>query len=252
MKRLACYIRDLFHEEVVVLVLSLAFVACVLGFAAVADKVVDQDSQAMDEKVVRSLRSADDPATPVGPPWVATAARDISALGDAAILLLVTAGAAGFLYCSGSHRGMWLLLVSTIGGAGLVILLKDLFARPRPMLVPHLDIVSSPSFPSGHSVLATVVYLTLGALTASALSPLKNRIYVLVAAACVALLVGISRVFLGVHYPTDVLAGWMIGSAWAIFCWWLVHRWMRPRTLAGRPNVPPSSPNESPVKERMP
>lgn len=215
-------LRDLFHQETLILVLLLAVAVGGLCFVTVADKVEDRDSQAFDEFVLRSLRRDSDLRIPIGPSWVAAAARDISALGGATVLTLVTLGTAGFLYCMGKRRAMWLLAGATVGGSVIIVGLKELFARVRPSVVAHLEVVTSPSFPSGHSMLSTVVYLTLGAMTARALAPLSARVYVVAASVVLALLVGISRAFLGVHYPTDILGGWAAGLAWAILCWLVV------------------------------
>ena len=212
-------LRDLFRQETLILVLLLAVAVGGLCFVAIADRVVDRDSQAFDEYVLRSLRRDSDLRVPIGPSWVAAAARDISALGGATVLVLVTVGAAGFLYCMGKHRAMWLLVGATVGGSVIIVGLKELFARSRPTVVAHLEIVTSPSFPSGHSMLSTVVYLTIGAMTARVLAPLAARVYVTTASVVLALLVGVSRAFLGVHYPTDILGGWAAGLAWALFCW---------------------------------
>jgi undecaprenyl-diphosphatase len=106
-----------------------------------------------------------------------------------------------------------------LGGTALNSLLKLVFARPRPDLVTPLTQVLTLSFPSGHAALSAIGYLTLGALLAQAQASRAIRIYFIVVAVALTLLVGVSRVYLGVHYPTDVLAGWCIGLAWAAICW---------------------------------
>ena len=116
-----------------------------------------------------------------------------------------------------------LVVAATLGGLLVSHLLKDLYDRPRPELVPHLVPVSTASFPSGHAMLSAVVYLTLGALLARLVDAWWVKLYVIVAALGLTGLVGLSRVYLGVHYPTDVLAGWAAGLSWAILCWLAVR-----------------------------
>ena len=150
---------------------------------------------------------------------MADAAREITALGSPAVALLVTAGVLGFLLLSGKRHAAALTLAATAGAVLMTALLKASIGRARPDVVPHLIHETSLSFPSGHSTLAAAVYLTLGALLARELSPLRMRVYVLSTAAVVVMLVGVSRVVLGVHYPTDVVAGWAAGLAWSLACW---------------------------------
>ena len=108
----------------------------------------------------------------------------------------------------------------------LSLALKALFDRPRPTSCPTWCEVSSSSFPSGHSMNSAIVYLTLGALLARLVRPVAMKLYILAVALLVSFLVGISRVYLGVHYPSDVLAGWSLGLSWAVL-WWL-HRPLAP------------------------
>ena len=206
-----------------VLMALLAVVAGVLVFAAIADEVADHDTQTFDERVLRSLRTPAEAGTLIGPDWMAPAARDISSLGGTTLLLAITVGTAGFLLLSGKARAVWLVLLAPATGTVAVAVLKAIFARPRPDIVPHLETVTSYSFPSGHSMLTAIVYLTLGALVAGMLPDRRKKVYVLLAAVTITALVGMSRMMLGVHYPTDVLAGWAAGLTWAIL-WWLAER----------------------------
>ena len=144
------------------------------------------------------------------------------------MLVFVTLAAAGYLRLSGRRRSMLLLIVAVGGGQMLSTLFKRGFDRPRPDLVPHEAIVYTASFPSGHAMMAAVTYLTLGAMLARVQPTRALRAYVLALAAIVTVAVGISRVYLGVHWPTDVLAGWTAGAAWALACW-TVARWLARR-----------------------
>lgn len=134
---------------------------------------------------------------------------------------------------------MAFMLAAIIGGVVVSTLLKSLFDRPRPDLVPHLSHVYTSSFPSGHSMLSAIVYLTLGSLLAAVMPSRKLKVYVLAVAIIVTVVVGASRVYLGVHYPTDVLAGWLAGLVWALLCW-LIARWLQRRGKV-EPESNPSS-----------
>jgi undecaprenyl-diphosphatase len=217
--RFVRFVKELLGQEIVVVVPLLVAVFAVLCFIAIAGEVTERDTQKIDEWVLTSLRQAPDLARPIGPEWVTEVARGVSALGSTVVLLLVTLSVVGFLFLSNKRHAMWLTVFATLGGALLTALLKAYFGRPRPAIVPHLEHVSSLSFPSGHSVLAATVYLTLGALLAREVSPLRMRLYVLSVAVVLTAIIGVSRIFLGVHYPTDVLAGWAAGLAWSLTCW---------------------------------
>jgi undecaprenyl-diphosphatase len=105
--------------------------------------------------------------------------------------------------------------------------LKHLFGRERPDIILHMVMVHTPSFPSGHAMLSAVIYLTLGALLAQVVQRRASRIYFLTVAMVLTFLIGLSRIYLGVHYPTDVLAGWAVGLAWALFCWLVARQLQR-------------------------
>jgi len=195
----------------------LALVGCGLGFVALSDEILEQETQGFDEAVVRAMRRADDPSVPIGPVWLRGAALDVTALGGVTVLTLVTLAVCGFLALVRHFRSLLLVLGATLGGAALNSALKALFARPRPAVVPHLAEAFSTSFPSGHAMLSAIVYLTLGALLAQLTKRQWLKAYVLGVALLLTFLVGLTRVFLGVHYLTDVLGGWMAGLAWALF-----------------------------------
>jgi undecaprenyl-diphosphatase len=215
--------------ELAFLVGGLLLVLLLLGFAWVSDLVLEGETQHFDDRVLRSLRQAGDPSLPVGPAWLRGAALDITALGSASVLGLVVAAIAGFMLLQGLRRTALFVFVASAGGWLLNSLLKELFQRPRPEVVPHLRDVMSLSFPSGHAMTSAAVYLTLGALLMRVADRRATKIYCMVFAMLLAGLVGVTRVYLGVHYPTDVLAGWLIGLSWALFCW-LLERAIERRT----------------------
>ena len=160
-------------------------------------------------------------------------ARDITGLGGTVILGGLSIAAAGYLALRGKHRAMVFLLGAIGGGIVASSLLKMGFDRPRPDLVPHGSLVYTASFPSGHSMMSAVTYLTLGALLAKVESRRAIRAYILMLAAMVTFLVGVSRIYLGVHWPTDVLAGWSVGAAWAAGCWTIANLLQRRGTMEG-------------------
>jgi undecaprenyl-diphosphatase len=213
--------------DLILLLAVLAMVAGAWGFIEIADKVVEGETRRIDEHLIRSLRNPADSSDPIGPKWLEEMVRDLSALGSVAVLGLVTPVVVGFLLIRRTYHAMWLVLIATVGGLMLSILLKGYFARPRPDLVPHLEEVNYSSFPSGHTMISAVVYLTLGALLSRLVERPALKVYILTVALLLTLLVGASRVYLGVHYPTDVLAGWSVGLSWAILCWLVARRLQR-------------------------
>jgi undecaprenyl-diphosphatase len=139
-------------------------------------------------------------------------------------LTLLTAFVTGYLLLDGRRRMALFVCGSVVSGLILSNVLKAFFHRPRPDLVPFGSYVSTSSFPSGHSMLSAVTYLTLGALLARSHRRTRVRAFLLLFAGFVSFLVGLSRVYLGVHWPTDVLAGWTAGASWALLCWLVARR----------------------------
>jgi undecaprenyl-diphosphatase len=199
--------------------------AILLLFGTIAEEVVEGDPRAFDRDILLALRNPANLADPIGPPWLEQAALDITALGGLTVLSLVVLITIGFLVMIHRRAMALLVIVSAVGGTALSFLLKIFFERSRPDLVPHEVAVHTASFPSSHAMMSAMIYLTLGALLAR-VQPLRRvKAYILLVAAGLAILIGTSRVYLGVHWPTDVLAGWCVGSAWAMICgmlaWWL-------------------------------
>jgi undecaprenyl-diphosphatase len=212
--------------EAVVLTVFAIGTAATLGFTKLADEVLEGETQSFDQWAVQVLREPQDPADPIGPRWMEEVGRDATALGGFAWLTFTTIVIAGYLVLVKKTRMMWFMVGAITSGALISFLLKQIYARPRPDIVPHLSIVQTSSFPSGHSMLAAVVYLTLGSLLAVVMPNAQLKVYVLFVAGMLTLFVGASRVYLGVHYPTDVLAGWLAGLVWALVCW-LIARWLQ-------------------------
>ena len=214
--------------ERLTVVLAVFVGAGILGFLLLADAVADGGARRFDEWLLLALRTPGNLSDPIGPRWFEEMMRDITALGGTAVLTLGVLAVTGFLALTRKTYAALTVLVSVVSGMVLSQAIKWAYARPRPELVPHGMETYSASFPSGHSMMAAVAYLTLGALLARHQTQPRMKVYVLVVAVVLTMLVGISRIYLGVHWPTDVLAGWCLGAAWAILCWfamlWLQRR----------------------------
>ena len=205
-----------------------------VGFVAVAWAVSAGLTAGTDRDLMLSLRSAADPEDPLGPLWLEAALAEITALGGYTILVILSAIVLGSLLLLGEGRAAAFLFASLVSGSLVSSGLKLLFARPRPDLVGHLDQTFTSSFPSAHAMVSTVAYMTLAAVAVRFLPMRRERVYVVVVAALLAFAIGASRVYLGVHWPSDVLAGWLAGGAWAGLCWLAADAWTRSFAMPGR------------------
>ena len=200
--------------------------ACILLFVFVrlAGEVLEGETMAFDTRILQALRSPDDPSKPIGPAWIENALLDLTAIGGTTVLTLVTLAVVGFLLLQARYRTALVVLLATISGELLNTALKSAFNRPRPSIVPHLRAAFSTSFPSGHAMESAIVYLTLGAILMRAAESRLTKAYILGVSMLLTMLVGVSRVYLGVHYPTDVIGGWILGFVWASVCWLATER----------------------------
>jgi undecaprenyl-diphosphatase len=208
-------------EELWLLLGSLVLIGVVLLITTLAGEVLEGNTLEFDKRLLQALRKADNPSQPIGPAWLELAAFDLTALGGPTVLGLTVCAVVGFLVLQGLYRNALFVFLASMGGWLLNDVLKEFFARPRPTIVPHLRQVMSLSFPSGHALTSAAVFLTLGALLMRVAERRIVKFYCMFVAMVATLLVGVTRVYLGVHYPTDVLAGWLIGLSWALFCWLL-------------------------------
>ena len=186
--------------------------------AKLASEVFEGDTFAIDKAIVRGLRTAGDASELAGPAWLKPAIIDLTALGGAPVLTLVTVLATGSLVAMRKYSMAGFVVLSVSCGSVLSFFIKAIFVRPRPEIVPHLVEATSTSFPSGHAMNSAIVYVTLAVLLARSEANRHIQFYLIGAAIFLTLLVGTTRVFLGVHWPSDVLAGWVIGASWAALC----------------------------------
>ena len=208
----------LFGIERRILIGFLAASALCLAFLHFASEVMEGETLAFDRRILLALRTPGNLAVPIGPAWLKFAMTDITALGGFTLLTLITVFAVCYLLAARKTVTAAIVAGSVVSGVIGSTLLKAVFLRTRPDIVPHLVAVQSASFPSGHAMNSAVTYLTLGALLASAEKSRRVRVFLMSVAIFLTLAIGISRVYLGVHWPSDVIAGWCVGSAWAVLC----------------------------------
>lgn len=215
-RREALRARDL---RLVAALLAIGVLA--LGFLAIGEAISAGETERIDRWLLLALR--DSPADPIGPPAIEAAVMHLSALGSGAVTTLIVLIATLFCALAGRWRYALLMIACAAGTAIGMTLLKDLYSRTRPTIVTAIDPPGGLSFPSGHSMIAAALYLTLGVLIARALPTRRLRVFAVATGAFLTMIIGISRIYLGVHYPTDVLAGWTAGAAWALVCGLLVQ-----------------------------
>jgi undecaprenyl-diphosphatase len=214
-------VKEFATKEIKVLLILLALFLSVLIFIEIGNSVSEGTTKQFDESIIKYFRVEGHYSEPVGPDFLKETMRDITSLGGETVITLITIFVIGFLLLQKRYDTMWLVLAATVGGALISLGLKELYGRDRPDLIYRLVEVTSLSFPSGHSMMSAIVYLTQAAIVARIQRNRKIRIYILSVALFLTFIIGLSRVYLGVHYPTDVLGGWVIGLAWASFCWFI-------------------------------
>jgi undecaprenyl-diphosphatase len=204
-------------KEAPLLVVLAIISGLTLSFLQLADEMVDGEMEAFDRSILLLFRDPANPDTVIGPSWMHEMVRDITALGSFSLLGLLVLGVCAYLYLARMRSAAVFVLVSVLGGTLLSTVLKMGYNRPRPDLTTMSEQFTA-SFPSGHAMLSAVTFLTLGALLARFAPTRRLQILSLAGALLLTLLVGFSRLYMGVHYPSDILAGWCLGSAWALLC----------------------------------
>jgi undecaprenyl-diphosphatase len=187
----------------------------ILGFGMLAEEVLEGDTERFDQHILAIFNAGGDP---IGPAWLEEVGRDVTALGSFVFLGLLSAAIVGYLLLIKKPALAVLVVVSALGGTLLSTLLKMGFNRPRPDIESTARVFTA-SFPSGHATVSAVVFLTLGALLSRGGARRRVKSYFVGLAVFLTVMVGLSRIYLGVHYPSDVLAGWCVGAAWASLCW---------------------------------
>ena len=189
------------------------------AFLNIGGEIADGETTAIDQRVLLLLRTPGDLNNPIGSKGVEEAVRDVTALGGTVVVSMVTAVAV-LAFLSHNTRRHALVMATAVALAWVSSeTLKSVYARPRPELVPHGAYVYSGSFPSGHSTLSAATYLTLAMLVASLETRRRTKALAYGMAGALLVAVGFSRVYLGVHWPSDVLAGWCLGAMWALAGW---------------------------------
>ena len=224
--------------EFALLAAALAVAGGAWAFLELAETARESQAHVLDRRILLAFRSAGEGSPPIGPSWLPEAVRDVTALGGTTVLAFVTLATVVYLLITGRRAAALFVFVAVAGGQLLSSVLKLVIDRARPDIVPHLAEVQTASFPSGHAMLSAVTYLTLGALAARIVPGRVASGYILGLAILLTVSVGLSRIYLGVHWPSDVLAGWSAGAAWAMLCWliaqWLLRRGGKARASDGR------------------
>lgn len=221
-------------------VLALGVVAlALLGLLWLGHELVEGDGARFDHAIIQAMRVPGHPGQPIGPAWLPSAVRDVTALGSSTILTFVVIATASFLALKRRFGTAGLMIAATVLGASAVTIVKALVERSRPDLVGRLMAEASSSFPSGHAANSAIVYLTLATLLFPVLGDRKMRGFVLAIALLLVGAIGVSRVYLGVHWPSDVLAGWAFGSLWALLWWRIELTLFRAKSDAFKEGVSP-------------
>jgi len=217
-------------EAILLVLLLLILLTVVILLIAFKDLPIIHE---LDNRILLGLRKQND-STPLGPSWLLRGVQETTVLGGALVLSIVSLSTAGCLLLHRHYRLLVSVLSSIIGGTLFSLCLKQLIHRPRPAIVTHFDYsIITNSFPSGHSMLSAIVYLTVAILIAQMFSDRITKIYVFAVAGSLIGLIGFTRIYLGVHYLSDVLAGWCFGGVWVILWYFLIEKYLQVHRVRG-------------------
>jgi undecaprenyl-diphosphatase len=219
------WLTRLERHEITWLLVGLGGCVLLFAFLVLAGEVMGGETLGFDRRIVLAFRKADDPARPIGPAWITGALLDLTALGGPTVISLVVLSVVGFLVLQTRYWTAFFIVMTAASGELVNYAMKNVFSRARPGIVPHLREAFSSSFPSGHAMQSAIIYLTLGAMLMRIAERRVTKIYCCTIAMLMTFLVGLSRIWLGVHYPTDVLGGWIIGLLWASVCWLVAQQY---------------------------
>ncbi|HEX7348439.1 MAG TPA: phosphatase PAP2 family protein [Rhodanobacteraceae bacterium] len=180
-------------------------------------------AHAFDIHTLLAMRNPADPAQLLGPRWLQEMLRDFMGLGGEGVVILFIAVGLGGLWLADHRREAFWFLGNVVGAFVIASVLKHVLARPRPELIPHAAYTFTASFPSGHTMMATVVWLWLALVLGDAIGKRAARAWLVTGALVIAFLVGASRVYMGVHWPSDVVESWGLGIAWV----WVLRAFKR-------------------------
>jgi undecaprenyl-diphosphatase len=215
--------RAIGRTEARLLVLVLGAMLAIWIFLGLTGEVRELETARFDRAVLLAFRRPDDLATPIGPLWLQESSRDITAFGGFTALTVIVVLGVILLLAHGRRIQALIFGVTVLIAQGAAEAIRLVVDRARPDIVPHHDLVYSASFPSGHAVMSPAVYLTLAAILAADERRESVRALLVVSAVVLVLAIGVSRVYLGVHWPTDVLAGWTLGTAIALVATFVLH-----------------------------
>lgn len=216
-------LRTLARPESRTLVLIVICSTLLLLFVLLTDVVLGGGTMSVDETLLLLMRETEDIHNPLGPGWFEEMARDFTALGGIPILLALTFVVACYLAMERNMHAVAFIVGTAVTALIVSTLLKEVFDRPRPEIVEKATRVYTSSFPSAHAMMSACMYLAFASLLARFETKRRKKTLILCFAAIAIVIVGLSRVYLGVHWPTDILAGWTAGTIWALVCW-LVFR----------------------------